>query len=62
MLEDPSFGIRPAIYVLKECYDEPSPKVPISVIFGAKAFLPLKDEDGIKKKDKMKQEIKTSYL
>ena len=40
-LEDSSFGIRLYIYVLKGGYKETPPKVAITVILGAKAFLPL---------------------
>ena len=40
-LKGSSFGIRPSIYVLKGCHYEPTPKVPISVIWKEGIFAPL---------------------
>ena len=39
-LEGSSYGNRPSIYALKGCHDETPQKVVVTVILGAKAFLP----------------------
>ena len=39
-LEGSSFEIRPSIYVLMGCYDEPPKKLPITANMGVKPFIP----------------------